>query len=593
MRPVLLLLAALFAWTGAARAADWTPNGDDSLLFELRSGTLRLGDGVRGYQRADDQCVVLGDVVLTLDLPIRVDRAADRASGWVFAEDETLVVDGRAGTVDRAGRRRALPPGAISYTPEGWCVGTAELGRWMGVTIASDLANASLRIEADRKLPFELAAERRTRAASLRPARSFDLATLPQAPTPYRAWRTPALDVVASAGVTRLADTPMRRDVRYEVFASGEVAGVSVDARLASDARGAPDRLRARAFRADPAGGLPLGATLIEAGDVSAVASPLVAGGAQGRGMAITNRPLTQPDTFSTTTLTGDLPAGWEAELYRNDELIAFAAPRSDGRYEFRGVPLRFGANALTVVLYGPQGQVRRQTQRVRVGEESIPPERTWYWVSANNAGRDLVALRDVPRGTSDGWRGSIGLEHGLSRRTSVFAYCAHPARRSRAAHGGRRRRAPELRRGAGAGHGRVAAGGRLGGAAAGAGRQRAHGAGVERVHLQRLRVRPGRPHVAPRGVGHRRHRRRARWRVRAASCRSALAGGQVGTSADRRGAARFGGHSPVLPDRRCRVEPRSPAGAGTGRTGHRRHRIEGGRDLPIQRRRRRFVRAS
>ena len=237
--------------------------------------------------------------------------------------------------------------------------------------------------------------------------------------------------MVASAGVTRLADTPSRRDIRYEVFASGEVAGVSVDARLASDARGLPDRLRARAYRADPAGDLPLSATLIEAGDVSAVSSPLVAGGAQGRGLAITNRPLTQPDTFATTNIVGDLPAGWEAELYRNEELIAFAQPRTDGRYEFRAVPLRFGPNALTVVLYGPQGQVRRQTQRVRVGEESIPPRRTWYWASANDAGHDLVALQGVPRGTSDGWRGSVGVEHGLSRRTSVFAY-AHTLRSDR-----------------------------------------------------------------------------------------------------------------------------------------------------------------
>ncbi len=417
-----------------AAAADWSPSDDDALLFELRSGTIRLGDGVRGYSRVDDQCVVLADVVLALDLPIRVDRTSGRASGWVFAEAETLSVDSRANTVELAGRRRALSSGAVSVVPEGWCVGTAELGRWLGVTLRPDLANASLHIEASRKLPFELAAERRSRAASLRPARAFDLATLPQAATPYRAWRTPAVDVVASAGVTRLADTPMRRDVRFEIFASGEVAGVSVDARLASNARGLPDRLRARAYRADPTGGLPLGATLIEAGDVSAVSSPLVAGGAQGRGVAITNRPLTQPDTFSTTTITGDLPAGWEAELYRNNELIAFAQPRSDGRYEFRAVPLRFGANALTVVLYGPQGQVRRQTQRVRVGEESIPPERTWYWMSANDAGHDLVALRSVPRGTSDGGRGSIGLEHGLSKRTSVFAY-AHTLRSDRARH--------------------------------------------------------------------------------------------------------------------------------------------------------------
>ena len=424
MRRLILLLLAVWALVPlSARAAEWRASDDDALLFDLRSGPLRLGDGIRGYARPDDECVVLGDVILALDLPVRLDRTAGRASGWVFAEDETIAVDRPAGTVALGGRVRPLDPGAISDAPEGWCVGTAALARWLGVTLAVDRPNASLILTASRKLPFELAAERRQRAAGLRPARSFDLASLPQAATPYRAWRTPAVDVVASAGLTTGGARTRRSDARYEVFAAGELAGVSVEARLSSDTTGVPDRLRARAFRADPDGGLPLGATLIEAGDVTGVASPLATASLVGRGVTVTNRPLTQPDSFSTTSFAGDLPAGWEAELYRNDQLLAFATPRDDGRYEFRSVPLAFGSNAFAVVLYGPQGQVRRDERTLRVGANSIPPERTWYWISAADAGHDLFAWRNVPRGTFDGPRVSAGLERGLSRRTSVFAF--------------------------------------------------------------------------------------------------------------------------------------------------------------------------
>ena len=424
MRRLLhLLLLALLALARPALAAEWRANDDDALLFDLRSGPLRLGDGIRGYARPADECVVLGDVILALDLPIRLDRTSGRANGWVFAEEETLTVDRPAGTLALGGRTRALPAGAISDAPEGWCVGTAALGEWLGVTLKVDRPNASLILTATRKLPFELAAERRQRAAGLRPTRAFDLATLPQAGTPYRAWRTPAIDVVASAGLTTGGTRSTRSDLRYEVFAAGEVAGASVEARLSSDLVGAPDRLRVRAYRADPDGGLPLGATLIEAGDVTGVASPLAVAPLVGRGVTVTNRPLVQPDTFSTTTFQGDLPAGWEAELYRNGQLLAFADPRDDGRYEFRSVPLTFGTNDFEVVLYGPQGQVRRDSRTLRVGANSIPPEQTWYWMSAADAGRDLVAWRNVPRGTSDGPRASLGLERGLSRRTSVFAF--------------------------------------------------------------------------------------------------------------------------------------------------------------------------
>ena len=56
---------------------------------------------------------------------------------------------------------------------------------------------------------------------------------------------------------------------------------------------------------------------------------------------------------------------GWDAELYRNGQLLAFAENRADGRYEFIDVPLLYGQNRFEVVLYGPQGQI---TARCEVG---------------------------------------------------------------------------------------------------------------------------------------------------------------------------------------------------------------------------------
>src|SRR3546814_2986745 len=80
------------------------------------------------------------------------------------------------------------------------------------------------------------------------------------------------------------------------------------------------------------------------------------------------------------TDFRGDLPAGWDAELYRNGQLLAFTSPNSDGRYEFIDVPLQYGANRFEIILYGPQRQVRREIKQVQVGMDSIPPQQTWYW---------------------------------------------------------------------------------------------------------------------------------------------------------------------------------------------------------------------
>lgn len=413
--------------TPVSVAADsWAPNEDDSWLFDVRSGQYRLGDGVRGYQTPQGVCVDLADVVLALDLAVRVDKKLRRATGWVFDERRSLTIDRDAGEVRAGSQSFRLSPTMIRDTPAGWCVDLDHLNAWLGVPIAADLSNAVLRIDTKDKLPFQLAAERRARAAGIRPQAAFDLASLPQATRPYQAWATPSVDVVASAGFVADRRGGSYAQARYELFAAGEVLGQSFDARLSSDNEGVPDSLRMRLYRTDPEGRLlgPLRATLYAAGDVSLLSTGIVASSAPGRGAVLTNRPVERPDSFDKTTFRGDLPVGWDAELYRNGQLLAFTSPNGDGRYEFIDVPLQYGSNRFEIVLYGPQGQVRREIRQVQVGMDSIPPQRTWYWAGFAQENADLVEFGSQRRGAfRRGWRGTLGIERGLDTRTSAAAY--------------------------------------------------------------------------------------------------------------------------------------------------------------------------
>jgi len=404
----------------------WSPNEDDSWLFDMRSGQYRLGDGVRGYQTPQGICVDLGDVVLALDLAVRVDKKLRRATGWVFDERRSLAIDRDAGEVRAGSQSFRLTATTIRDTPAGWCVELASLNEWLGVPLAADLSNAVLRIDSKDKLPFQLAAERRARAASIRPQAAFDLASLPQAARPYQAWAMPSVDVVASAGVVSDKRGGSYVQGRYEIFAAGEVAGQSFDARLSSDNEGVPDSLRMRLYRTDPQGRLlgPLRATHYGLGDVSLLSTGIVAASAPGRGAVLTNRPIERPDAFDKTTFRGDLPGGWDAELYRNGQLLAFTSPNGDGRYEFVDVPLQYGANRFEIVLYGPQGQIRREIRQVQVGMDSIPPQQTWYWAGFAQENADLIEFGNQRRGAfRRGWRGTMGIERGLDTRTSGAAY--------------------------------------------------------------------------------------------------------------------------------------------------------------------------
>ena len=407
-------------------AASWAPNADDSWLFDVRSGQYRLGDGVRGYQTPQGICVDLGDVVLALDLAVRVDKKLRRATGWVFDERRSLTIDRETGEVRAGSERFRLAATTIRDTAAGWCVDLDSLNAWLGVPLTADLSNAVLRVDAKEKLPFQLAAERRARAASIRPQAQFDLATLPQAARPYQAWATPSVDVVASVGAVSDKRGGSYGQGRYEIFAAGELLAQSFDARLSSDNEGVPDSLRMRLYRTDAQGRLlgSLKATHYGVGDVSLLSTGIVAASTPGRGAVLTNRPVERPDAFDKTDFRGDLPAGWDAELYRNGQLLAFTSPNSDGRYAFIDVPLQYGANRFEIILYGPQGQIRREIKQVQVGLDSIPPQQSWYWAGVAQENADLIDFGGRRRGAfRRGWRGTAGIERGLDTRTSASAY--------------------------------------------------------------------------------------------------------------------------------------------------------------------------
>ncbi len=403
-------------------AADWQANDDDALLFDVRVGQYRVGDGVRGYQTDKGICVDFADVIIAFDLPVRLDKKSRRATGWLFEESRSISIDREANTVQIVNNNQLLSAQDVRDVPEGWCVDTQTLARWLNVDVVADQSNALLVIKADRKLPFELAEERKARSAKIRPATQFDLSKLPQAKDPYQFWRTPSIDVVTSLGVSRDKRNGNKLDARYEVFASGEIGGASFDARLSSNNRGVPESLRLRGYRTDPNGGLlgPLNATHFALGDVSTSSTPLGVQTTAGRGGFVTNRPLGRAESFDRTTFRGELPDGWEAELYRNEQLIGYSQSRGDGRYEFLDVALLYGSNRFEVVLYGPQGQIRRDVRMIPVGLDSIPPRDTYYWAAVQDAGRDLINFGDADSSDFVGLRGGFGLERGIDTRTSI-----------------------------------------------------------------------------------------------------------------------------------------------------------------------------
>nr|WP_314441647.1 carboxypeptidase regulatory-like domain-containing protein [uncultured Sphingomonas sp.] len=428
--PVSLLAAAGLGMAAPASAPPtgpvWSADPESQYLLDLQIRQRALGDGVRAYPVPEGTCVILGDLLTALDLPIKVDLSARRAEGWAFQETNRLIIDRAAGKVAYGAKSaEAIGPGAIRDAPEGWCVETATLSRWLGLAVQPRTDAALLLLDSKDKLPVELAAERRERAARLTRA-ALPFASLPRVKLPYRMWRTPSVDVMMDAGITYSAGSGARIDHRASILAAGEALQMSYEARVATNRRGVPTGLRLRAYRSDPDGGLlgPLKATHAAVGDVEGIGSPLAGGTTTGRGAMLTNRPLFQSVAFDRTQFSGELPPGWDAELYRNGELVAFASAGGDGQYRFDEVALGFGDNRFEIITYGPQGQVKSRVENVTVGQGAVPPGETHYWAGVVDPGRDLLELQrgGAPPIRDGGWRAAASIEHGLNQRTSVAA---------------------------------------------------------------------------------------------------------------------------------------------------------------------------
>jgi len=429
----LAAAGAVAAWAAVPVGTGWTANTDEQFLLDVNIRQLRLGDGVRAYQTPEGACVVFGDFLTTLDVPMKIDLAARKASGWAFNEENRIEIDQGAGLARFGKQQERIAAGTIRETPEGWCVESTALGRWFGIGVNASTEGSMLLLESEAKLPVELAREREQRAARLHKA-ALPLEDLPTVKLPYRMWRAPALDFVVNAGVTYRASDGLKVDRSASIAAAGEIARLSYDAMMTSDGKGRPQSLRVRAYRSDPDGGLlgPLQATHFAVGDVDGLSSRLV-GGASGRGVQVTNRPLFNPVAFDRTRFEGDLPPGWDAELYRNGELLAFSRSDGSSRYVFDDVPMIYGDNRFEIILYGPQGQQRSRLETINVGQSQVPSGKTWYWAGVSQPGRNLLSKfvgRDDgggPPGERDSadfrrpdLQAAVQVEHGLDKRTSI-----------------------------------------------------------------------------------------------------------------------------------------------------------------------------
>lgn len=404
------LVAAICSICSILAAAPARPDLEEILL------AVRLDQGAPGelllvLEGPDGAFVGLGALAETLELAIDVDAEQGTASGFVITPERELWLDRDAGSARVDGRVVALRAGDVLTRDDDLYVAVDRLPDLLPLVVEIDARAAVLVVHSREQFPAALRLERERqgrRAGGVDPELAGERLDLPR-----RLIGAPTVDLTATWQGTE--DTSA---LSHAILMTGDLLGL--DAMVA--ASGSDDdfgEVRWSLGRRDPLGRAlgPLGLTEAVIGEIAFPGLDLVSGTSSGRGLLLDNRPLDRPTSFDRHTFRGELPPGWDVELYRDGDLIAWFGDSGLGFYEFLDVDLLWGPNRFRLLFHGPRGERREENVVFDVSEAQVPVGRAEW----------RVAALDDPRGAATE-RALAEVDYGISRRLSLGAAVAQVA---------------------------------------------------------------------------------------------------------------------------------------------------------------------
>ncbi len=380
------------------------------VLLEIRLNGYLLSDSINAYQSAQRIFLPLGEVTRALTIAIQVSPGARSASGFIRHEDSRFALNLNTGVLDMGGRQTPLDPQSILMQDDDIYVDSRTLARWLKVDFDVNFNALQLNVKPIEPLPVQQRLEREQMAGRLPGQRPLAAAgpALPQLKQAYSLIDVPFIDQTLSMGLRR-GNGINTNAAAYTTYMKGDVLGMQ-GAAFISGTNSDPTQTRFTLGRSDPGAQLlgPLSARNFAVGNVPvAGVLNLTRTNDTGRGISFNNLPLDRPTRFNTHTLQGDLPPGWDVELYYNDGLVAYQQSRADGRYLFEDLPLAFGPNEFRLVFHGPQGQLRVERQTFMLDESITTPGSLLYNVASS---RDQDGLR----------HSAVTGEYGLNRTLTL-----------------------------------------------------------------------------------------------------------------------------------------------------------------------------
>lgn len=376
---LLLLMTAPLAGaqTPPVQSRKIEPN---LLVLEVRLDRYVLSEAIIAYQCGPDILLPLGELCRLLTIAIKTQPEQGIASGFILREEQSFSLNLALLTVTLAGTAETVDPALIRVEADDIYVASRLITRWLPLDFEINLSSLSLLVQPREQLPLQLRLERE-RLGARAGSRGYTDPGYPRHDTPYRLLDTPFIDQTLGVDY-RSGNGSGQVDANYTAYLTADLLGMESALFVNTTSQEPSPEFRGTIGRHDPDAGLlgPLHARSFVLGSVPVPGVANIARtSAEGNGVTLSNRPLTQPTSFDRHSLQGDLPPGWDVELYFNDALVGYQQSRTDGMYNFDDQPLVYGPNEFRLVFHGPLGQLRVERQSFLLEQSLTRPGEFYY----------------------------------------------------------------------------------------------------------------------------------------------------------------------------------------------------------------------
>ncbi len=380
---VVLALGFVLLANAPVLSAQQPAGEPELLILEVRLDQAVLSGAIPAYEVGEHTLLPLGELTRLLTIAIQTQPGEGVASGFILSEDRGFSLNLDNASVTLAGNTETFDPALVLAEPDDIYVAVSLLEHWLPLALEIDRASLSLRVHALEALPLQARLAREGLGDGAGTRGGYEDPGYPHHEQPYRLLSIPFIDQTLATELQR-KNNRTQGDLAYTAYLTGDLLGMESSLYFSSRQQDPSPEVRATLGRHAPGGNLlgPLHARSFQLGSLSTPSVENISRGTSGEGLTLSNRPLTRPTSFDRQTFEGDLPPGWDVELYYNGALVGFTQADAEGRYRFDDQPLSYGRNDFRLIFHGPLGETRVEQYSFPLDQSMVLPGDFQYSVT-------------------------------------------------------------------------------------------------------------------------------------------------------------------------------------------------------------------